>query len=305
MTDLNNRQQWVNSYSIRTNPSKCIMLTVTLPEEIKALSPTISALDRASLLPPIRDRDSSARVRTRRITHTQSLGGVTTRYCHRSTSDLESELLELQHKTKVALEASWEEVRRVKLQMECRRDVVACHERELEIKTPRRLNGWVSLCVPALKKRTSTLEAAMWQNAPGLSVRRLVSDSWSCQRDRRQQEHLQGHRSSIINRIVGVLGLKLSMCQTRHLNAKLRSLRQNHDVLVSSLKIELHQKDSNVVALQRDVADRNAYILRLQKDCGLIGDLRCREYHKKRKEREDHMMKIVILLERIRTSENQ
>ena len=57
--------------------------------------------------------------------------GVTTQYFRQSSSDLNNKLLELQCKTKLALEASWEEDRHVKAKVESHREIVTNLEREL------------------------------------------------------------------------------------------------------------------------------------------------------------------------------
>ena len=293
------------------------------PKGTRTSISSIPSLDKVRCTPP----PVLARYSISQGRHSQSnlFGGVTTRYCCRSSSDLNTELLELQCKTKWALEASWEEAGCVKAKVESHREIVTNLERELTRlrSEPSRADDndtttskithllrcfskWnlSSELMPRNLWSSSAPEDTMQRSTAHPDVNRFFLGPQAGHRDQRKcQRHHQNNWAGLLNSTLGGLVLNFSERGTSAQNDKLVSFQKSHVALISGLRQKLHQKDSAKAALKKNCRDREQCILELQKECDL---LRGRSYQEKqtgRKKREKLMREVVVLVENIRNKD--
>ena len=234
---------------------------------------------------------------------TRPFSGVTTRYCKRSASNIETELRQLQRATSTGLENSWEEATHIKTKLDAHREVVENIERELtSLKKKSRLKhrhmsrlGLSSISLR--RKKKSTPKSTMQRRPSCLSMNQLVPCSWSTKKDHQQKGYLQSHRATLLGSVLGNLGLKFRVCQTRELNVKIASLQLSHKDMVSDLRQKLHEKELALAAVQRHVEGIEDCILKQQQICDSQRELLHQNKNERTKEREYLIRNLVLLLE--------
>ena len=232
---------------------------------------------------------------------TRPFSGVTTRYCKRSASNIETELRQLQRATSTGLENSWEEATHIKKKLDARREVVENLERELRrLKKRSRLKQthmgrWDLSSISLQRKQNSTPKSTMQRSPLCLPVNRPVRCSWYIKKDQQQKRYLQNHRATLLGSVLGNLGLKSHVCQKREINLKITSLQLSHKDMVSDLRQKLHQKDLAKAAIQRHVELIKDCILKQQQIFDSQRALLYQDKNERSKERDNLVRKVMVI----------
>ena len=258
---------------------------------------------------------------------THQYRGVTTRYRSRdrSSSDLDAEVIELQHTTKSALDASWEEIEYLKTKAKACREKVSDMEEELsrlQQERERRVSREKvsdTLCrqrqdgvaerVPLPPRSSSDPDLYRVRMVPRKckSASQLTSapfhSSWS-----RQQ--LQNRRQvSLLNGVLGGLGklgiIRSSARRMRDLRVKLNYLRQNHSNEMLRLRHQLQNKNLTEAAVKKDTERIRRFVLRQQRECLSQKAVGYEAKVERGERRAELMMKLVEIVEKVSTKESE